>query len=108
MSANRILLAPLIFIDTGTYLLESWIEHTNEYTMTAATDGKDTEIFPLAQLHYNDKRQLISVATPANIHDDMLKEMQRIVKVLRHLLNIGVYFRLTFCYFYWYPLCKEY
>ncbi len=68
------------FIDTGTYLLESWIEHTNEYTMTAATDGKDTEIFPLAQLHYNDKRQLISVATPANIHDDMLKEMQRIVK----------------------------
>ena len=96
IDANRILLTRVDFIDTGTYLLESWIEHTNEYTMTAATDGKDTEIFPLAQLHYNDKRQLISVATPANIHDDMLKEMQRIVKSVAASLNIGVYFRLTF------------
>ncbi len=84
------------FIDTGTYLLESWIEHTNEYTMTAATDGKDTEIFPLAQLHYNDKRQLISVATPANIHDDMLKEMQRIVKSVAASLEYRGVFSVNF------------
>lgn len=84
------------FIDTGTYLLESWIEHTNEYTMTAATDGKDTEIFPLAQLHYNDKRQLISVATPANIHDDMLKEMQRIVKSVASSLEYRGVFSVNF------------
>ncbi|MCC4322906.1 ATP-grasp domain-containing protein [Limosilactobacillus reuteri] len=84
------------FIDTGTYLLESWIEHTNEYTMTAATDGKDTEIFPLAQLHYNDKRQLISVATPANIHDDMLKEMQRIVKSVATSLEYRGVFSVNF------------
>ena len=84
------------FIDTGTYLLESWIEHINEYTMTAATDGKDTEIFPLAQLHYNDKRQLISVATPANIHDDMLKEMQRIVKSVAASLEYRCVFSVNF------------
>ncbi|MCW3764410.1 ATP-grasp domain-containing protein [Weissella confusa] len=84
------------FIDTGTYLLESWIEHTNEYTMTAATNGKDTEIFPLAQLHYNDKRQLISVATPANIHDDMLKEMQRIVKSVAASLEYRGIFSVNF------------
>lgn len=84
------------FIETGTYLLESWIEHTNEYTMTAATDGKDTEIFPLAQLHYNDKRQLISVATPANIHDDMLKEMQRIVKSVAASLEYRGVFSVNF------------
>lgn len=84
------------FIDTGTYLLESWIEHTNEYTMTAATDGKDTEIFPLAQLHYNDKCQLISVATPANIHDDMLKEMQRIVKSVAASLEYRGVFSVNF------------
>lgn len=84
------------FIDTGTYLLESWIEHTNEYTMIAATDGKDTEIFPLAQLHYNDKRQLISVATPANIHDDMLKEMQRIVKSVAASLEYRGVFSVNF------------
>lgn len=84
------------FIDTGTYLLESWIEHTNEYTMTAVTDGKDTEIFPLAQLHYNDKRQLISVATPANIHDDMLKEMQRIVKSVAASLEYRGVFSVNF------------
>ena len=84
------------FIDTGTYLLESWIEHTNEYTMIAATNGKDTEIFPLAQLHYNDKRQLISVATPANIHDDMLKEMQRIVKSVAASLEYQGVFSVNF------------
>ena len=84
------------FIDTGTYLLESWIEHTNEYTMIAATNGKDTEIFPLAQLHYNDKRQLISVATPANIHDDMLKEMQRIVKSVAAFLEYRGVFSVNF------------
>ena len=84
------------FIDTGTYLLESWIEHTNEFTMTAATDGKDTVLFPLAQLHYNDKRQLISVATPANIHDDMLKEMQRIVKSVAASLEYRGVFSVNF------------
>lgn len=79
------------FIETGTYLLESWIDHTNEYTMTAATDGEDTEIFPLAKLHFTDDRQLVSVAAPAEVNDDLLNEMQRIVKsVAGSLQYLGV------------------
>ncbi|MBB1079734.1 ATP-grasp domain-containing protein [Limosilactobacillus sp. STM2_1] len=84
------------FIDTGTYLLESWIDHTNEYTMTAATDGKETEIYPLAQLQYNKERQLISVATPASVHDDMLKEMQRIIKSVAASLEYKGVFSINF------------
>ena len=80
------------FIETGTYLLESWIDHTNEYTMTAATDGEDTEIFPLAKLHFTDDRQLVSVAAPAEVNDDLLNEMQRIVKsVAGSLQYLGVF-----------------
>lgn len=79
-------------IETGTYLLESWIDHTNEYTMTAATDGEDTEIFPLAKLHFTDDRQLVSVAAPAEVNDDLLNEMQRIVKsVAGSLQYLGVF-----------------
>ncbi|MBD7894417.1 ATP-grasp domain-containing protein [Limosilactobacillus sp. Sa3CUN2] len=68
------------FIDTGTYLLESWIDHTSEYTLTAACTKDDVEIFPLAQLEYTGDRKLISVASPAEVDDDMLEEMQRIIK----------------------------
>lgn len=68
------------FIDTGTYLLESWIDHTSEYTLTAACTKDDVEIFPLAQLEYTGDRKLISVASPAKVDDDMLEEMQRIIK----------------------------
>lgn len=68
------------FIDTGTYLLESWIDHTSEYTLTAACTKDDVEIFPLAQLEYTGDRKIISVASPAKVDDDMLEEMQRIIK----------------------------
>lgn len=80
------------FINTGTYLLESWIDHTAEYTMTAVTDIKDTEIFPLAKLNFSKERQLISVASPAEVNEDMLTEMQRIVRsVAESLQYMGVF-----------------
>lgn len=84
------------FIDAGTYLLESWIDHTNEYTMTAATDGQDTQIFPLAQLEYNQNRQLVSVATPADVNAGMLKEMQRIVQSVAATLEYKGIFAVNF------------
>ncbi len=84
------------FIDTGTYLLESWIDHTSEYTLTAATDGQNTEIFPLAKLHFNANRQLISVAAPAEVQDDLLKEMQRIVKSVANSLQYRGIFSINF------------
>lgn len=84
------------FIETGTYLLESWIEHTSEYTMTAATDGQDTEIFPVAKLHFTDDRQLIAVAAPATVNQDLQNEMQRIVKSVAGSLEYNGIFSVNF------------
>ena len=84
------------FISTGTYLLESWIDHTEEYTMTAATDGDQMEIYPLAKLQFSADRQLIAVATPAVVNDDLLTEMQRIVKSVASSLEYHGVFSLNF------------
>lgn len=84
------------FISTGTYLLESWIDHTVEYTMTAATDGDQVEIYPLAKLQFSADRQLIAVATPAVVDDDLLTEMQRIVKSVASSLEYHGVFSLNF------------
>lgn len=84
------------FIDTGTYLLESWIDHTAEYTLTAACANGEVEIFPLAQLEYNEDRQLISVASPAEVADDMLQEMHRIIKSVADSLQYTGVFSVNF------------
>lgn len=84
------------FISTGTYLLESRIDHTAEYTMTAATDGDQVEIYPLAKLQFSADRQLIAVATPAVVDDDLLTEMQRIVKSVASSLEYHGVFSLNF------------
>lgn len=84
------------FIDTGTYLLESWIDHTAEYTLTAACANGEVEIFPLAQLEYNEDRQLISVASPAEVVDDMLQEMHRIIKSVADSLQYTGVFSVNF------------
>lgn len=84
------------FIDTGTYLLESWIDHTAEYTMTAATDGDKVEIYPLAELKFSSNRELIASATPAIVDDDVLTEMQRIVKSVANSLEYRGIFSLNF------------
>lgn len=84
------------FIDAGTYLLESWIEHTYEYTMTAVTAGNDVRLYPLAQLEYNQQRQLVSVASPAVVNEDMQKEMERIVKSVAASLEYTGVFSVNF------------
>lgn len=80
------------FIDTGTYLLESWIDHTNEYTMVAATNDQDTKLFPMTELVLDDHRKLVEVKTPAAVPDDMLGEMKRITNnVAKNLQYHGVF-----------------
>lgn len=80
------------FIDTGTYLLESWIDHTSEYTMVAATDGNQIKLFPLTELILDDHRKLVEVKTPAAVPDDMLNEMKRITtNVAQNLQYRGVF-----------------
>ncbi len=84
------------FIDTGTYLLESWIDHTNEYTMVAATDGQNTKIFPLTELVLDNHRKLVEVKTPAAVPDDMLNEMTRITNNVAANLQYRGIFAINF------------
>lgn len=84
------------FIDAGTYLLESWIDHTNEYTMVASTDGEKVITYPLAELVLDDQRKLIEVKTPADVDDDMLKEMKRIMHSVASALEYRGVFSVNF------------
>ena len=83
-------------LNAGTYLLESWIDHTAEYTMLAATDGENVQVFPAIELMLNADEQLLGVKTPANLSADISQEMERIVtSVAEHLQYRGV-FRVDF------------
>ena len=64
--------------------------------MTAATEGDQVEIYPLAKLQFSADRQLIAVATPAVVDDDLLTEMQRIVKSVASSLEYHGVFSLNF------------
>lgn len=87
------------FIDAGTYLLESWIDHTLEFSLAAAVDASGVEMFPLAELRYDDARRLVEVQSPASVDDDLQNEMARIVKTVAGSLHyhgvVSVHFYLT-------------
>ena len=84
------------FINAGTYLLESWIDHTAEYTMLAATDGQDTQVFPAVELMLNADEKLIGVKAPANLNADISREMERIVTSVAENLQYRGVFRVDF------------
>lgn len=87
------------FIDAGTYLLESWIDHTREFSLAAAVDASGVEMFPLAELRYDDARRLVEVQSPASVDDDLQNEMARIVKTVAGSLHyhgvVSVHLYLT-------------
>ncbi|MFR0591657.1 ATP-grasp domain-containing protein [Limosilactobacillus mucosae] len=84
------------FINAGTYLLESWIDHTAEYTMLAATDGQDTQVFPAVELMLNADEKLMGVKAPANLNADISREMERIVTSVAENLQYRGVFRVDF------------
>lgn len=84
------------FINAGTYLLESWIDHTAEYTMLAATDGQNTQVFPAVELLMNADERLLGVKAPANLNADISREMERIVTSVAENLQYRGVFRVDF------------
>ncbi len=66
------------FIQGGTYLLESWIEHAAEYSIVMAVDSDGVSQYPLIEQEFNDNRQLVAAKAPATVPDDMYQEMKRI------------------------------
>ncbi|WP_251545437.1 ATP-grasp domain-containing protein [Limosilactobacillus caecicola] len=87
------------FIQAGTYLLESWIDHTAEYAITMAIDGDGNHLYPLSELQYVGNHQLQAVKSPVTVPDDMNKEMKRIANSIGDQLGyqgiISVNFYVT-------------
>ncbi|MDN3537078.1 ATP-grasp domain-containing protein [Limosilactobacillus fermentum] len=66
------------YIQGGAYLLESWIDHNTEYSLTVATDGETVVTYPLVEEFFNEDRELIEATTPTEVPDAMRDEMVRI------------------------------
>lgn len=66
------------YIQGGAYLLESWIDHNTEYSLTVATDGETVIAYPLVEEFFNEDRELIEATTPTEVPDAMHDEMVRI------------------------------
>lgn len=87
------------FIQAGTYLLESWIEHTAEYAITLAIDDDGNHLYPVSELEYASGHKLQAVKSPVVIPDDMYAEMKRIANSIGDQLGykgiISVNFYVT-------------
>ena len=59
------------YIQGGAYLLESWIDHNTEYSLTVATDGETVVAYPLVEEFFNEDRELIEATTPTEVPDAM-------------------------------------
>lgn len=75
------------FMQAGTYLLESWIDHSAEYALTMAIDDSGNHLYPLSQLEYDEQHRLHSVKSPVTVSDDMLEEMKRIANSIGNQLG---------------------
>ncbi|BAP85173.1 phosphoribosylaminoimidazole carboxylase ATPase subunit [Paucilactobacillus hokkaidonensis JCM 18461] len=78
------------FLETGTYVLESYIPHDHEFSLMVAKGQQDTQVFPLMELKLK-QEQLIEAAAPAKINEDVLAEIMRIgTAVAQQLTYVGV------------------
>ncbi|GHP14690.1 phosphoribosylglycinamide formyltransferase 2 [Lentilactobacillus fungorum] len=75
------------FLDAGTYILESYVEHDIDYSMivTRTADGKQA-IFPSVEVMYH-QNQLMTAYTPPQLDPSVDKEMKRITKEITHNLD---------------------
>lgn len=83
------------FLETGTYVLESYIPHAHEYSLVIAKGRQDTQTFPLMELKLNNN-QLVEAAAPADLPDDVLTEIMRIGNSVSQQLNYAGIFELGF------------
>jgi len=78
------------FLETGTYVLESYIPHDHEFSLMVAKGQQDTQVFPLMELKLKQDR-LIEAAAPAKTNEDVLAEIMRIgTAVAQQLTYVGV------------------
>lgn len=75
------------FIQAGTYLLESWIDHAAEYAITMAVDDQGNHLYPVSEVEYNENRELIAVKSPSIVPDAIKAEMERVANSIGNQLG---------------------
>lgn len=83
-------------IDTGTFIIESWLSNVREYSVVAARalDGK-ISTYPIIENFYEDGK-LLKTVTPVKLPDEIEFEMYRITERLGASINYRGLFQLDF------------
>lgn len=83
-------------IDTGAFIVESWLENINEYSIVAARslNGK-VNMYPIIENFYQ-KGKLVKTVTPVKLPDELEFEMQRITEQIGTTLNYRGVFQVDF------------
>lgn len=75
------------FLDAGTYILESYVEHDIDYSVIVTrTEAGDQEIFPVVEVVYKNN-QLMTAFTASKLDPSVEKEMKRITKEITNNLD---------------------
>lgn len=75
------------FLDSGTYILESYVEHDTDYSVVVTrTASGSTVMFPPVEVVYVGE-QLMTAYTPAQLDPSVKKEMERITNEIAKNVN---------------------
>lgn len=83
------------YLDAGTYVLESWIPRTREFSLMVAKNTDTIKLFPLVENSYRDGK-VIEAKAPAILADDVLEEIGRIGTAVAQNLNYQGVFEIGF------------
>lgn len=83
-------------IDTGAFIVESWLENINEYSIVAARSlsGK-VNMYPIIENFYQHGK-LVKTVTPIKLPDEIEFEMQRITDQIGTILKYRGVFQVDF------------
>ncbi|KIS03545.1 ATP-grasp domain-containing protein [Paucilactobacillus wasatchensis] len=79
------------FLETGTYVLESYIPHAHEFSLVMVKGQQDTQAFPLIEMKLV-AQKLVEAAAPVQLAEDVLTEIMRIgTSVAQALQYVGIF-----------------
>jgi len=83
------------FLDSGTYILESYVEHNTDYSVVVTrTESGSIVMFPPVEVMYEGD-QLMTAYTPAKLDPSVKKEMTRITNEIANNLDYVGTFEVT-------------
>lgn len=83
------------FLDSGTYILESYVEHDTDYSVVVTrTESGSSVMFPPVEVMYEGD-QLMTAYTPAKLDPSVKKEMTRITNEIANNLDYVGTFEVT-------------